>query len=167
MPRIDARIVSAMFVLYAGYFGLRLLLAARGRALPTPWSTWPCGVVASAIGAVSVLAGVGGAIFTVPYLESRRLGMTQAVATSSGVALVLSLMALAGLALGSIGTQHDALTLVWWPAALAIGAAAVFTAPIGVRVAHRLPVAALKRAFAALLMVAATGALWKVVMAHP
>jgi uncharacterized protein len=167
MPRIDARLVALLFVLYAGYFAVRLLLAASGRVLPAPWNAWPYPLVAALIGAVSVLAGVGGAIFTVPYLESRHLRMTHAVGTSSGVALSLSLVAAAGLALGSIGAQQSAMALVSWPAALCIGAAAVFTVPLGVRMAHRLPVAALKRAFACLLVLAASGSLWKVVMAHP
>lgn len=167
MPRIDARLVAMLFVFYAGYFALRLLSVASGRVLPAPWNAWPSPLVAASIGIVSVLAGVGGAIFTVPYLESRRVRMTHALGTSSGVALSLSLVALLGLALGRVDAQQSAIALVWWPAALSIGAAAVFTVPLGVCLAHRLPVAALKRAFACLLMVAASGSLWKVAMAHP
>jgi uncharacterized protein len=167
MPRIDARLVAGLFVLYAGYFALRLLLAAAGHPMRTPWTAWPCVPVATSIGMVSVLAGVGGAIFTVPYLESRRVHMTHAVGTSSGVALTLSLAAVAGLALGRTADDQSALALVWWPAALCIGAVAMFTVPLGVRLAHRLPVATLKQSFACLLLLAASGSLWKVLMVQP
>jgi uncharacterized membrane protein YfcA len=62
VPHIDASAVAAAFVAYAGYFALRLLLATRGVHLPTPWTRWPAWVVSAAVGGVSVLAGVGGAI---------------------------------------------------------------------------------------------------------
>lgn len=158
MPRLDARWVAAVFVVYAVYFSLRLLLAARGRELPAPWNQWPSTPVAAGIGALSVLAGVGGAIFTVPYLEGRQVRMTHAVGTSSGVALALSLVAVASFAWAP---RVAGVSMVWWPAALAVGAAAVCTAPLGVRLAHRWPTARLKRAFAWLLLFAAAASLWK------
>jgi uncharacterized membrane protein YfcA len=155
MPALDARLVAAAFLAYASYFSLRLWRAAGARPMAAPWVHWPSAPVAAAIGVVSVLAGVGGAIFTVPYLEGRRLPMTHAVGTSSGVALLLSVVAVLALHGGSTA-------LVWWPGALAIGLAAVATAPLGVHLAHRWPVARLKRAFAGLLVFAAVGSLWKV-----
>lgn len=158
MPRLDSRWVAAIFVVYAVYFSLRMLLAARGRALPAPWNAWPSTPVAAGIGALSVLAGVGGAIFTVPYLEGRDVRMTHAVGTSSGVALALSLVAVAAFAWTP---RVAAMSMVWWPAALTIGAAAVCTAPLGVRLAHRWPTGRLKRAFAWLLLFAAVASLWK------
>jgi uncharacterized membrane protein YfcA len=158
MPRLDSRCVAVVFVFYAAYFSLRLLLAARGRALPAPWNAWPWTPVAAGIGALSVLAGVGGAIFTVPYLEGRHVRMTHAVGTSSGVALALSLVAVASFAWTPHATEAS---LVWWPAALTTGAAAVCTASLGVRLAHRWPTVRLKRAFAWLLLLAAAASLWK------
>ncbi len=157
MPHLDARAVAAFFLAYAAYFSLRLLLAARGCALSAPWNRWPSTPVAAAIGALSVLAGVGGAVFTVPYLEGQQVRMTHAVGTSSGVALALSMVAVASFASAPSG----AAALVCWPAALAVGTAAVCTAPLGVRLAHRWPTARLKRAFAWLLMFAATASLGK------
>ncbi len=160
MPHLDARAVAAFFVAYASYFSLRLLLTARGRTLPAPWNRWPSTAVAAAIGAVSVLAGVGGAIFTVPYLEGQQVRMTHAVGTSSGVALALSVVAVALFAWGPTA-QAGGPSIVCWPAALAVGCAAVCTAPLGVRLAHRWPTARLKRAFAWLLMFAATASVGK------
>lgn len=159
LPWLDARLVAAAFVAYASWFSARLLVSARGRVLPMPWNRWPPTPVGAGIGLVSVLAGVGGAVFTVPYLEGpSRLPMTHAVGTSSGVALCLSLVAVGWLAMGA-----GSAALLWWPGALAIGGAAMCTARLGVRQAHRWPVARLKHAFAWLLVFAAGASLWKLV----
>jgi uncharacterized membrane protein YfcA len=161
LPWLDARLVAAAFVVYASWFSARLLLTARGRSLPMPWNRWPATPVGAGIGLVSVLAGVGGAVFTVPYLEgSARLPMTHAVGTSSGVALSLSLVAVGWLAAGAHGAS-----LLWWPGALAIGSTAMCTASLGVRQAHRWPAARLKRSFAWLLVFAAAASMWKLVHA--
>jgi uncharacterized protein len=163
MPLIDARVVAAAFLAYAAYFSLRLVASARGGALPAPWNRWPAPAMALLIGAFSVLAGVGGAVFTVPYLESRAVPMTRAVGTASGVALALSLVAV--IVFAAAQAVPGDRPLVWWPAAMVVGAAAVCTAPLGVRLAHRWPVARLKRAFAWLLVFAASGSVWKLVQA--
>jgi uncharacterized protein len=157
MPWLDPRGVALAFLAYASWFSARLVLSARGRVLPAPWHRWPASLMATGIGVVSVLAGVGGAVFNVPYLESRDVPMARAVGTASGVALSLSLVAVASLAWG------PSASMVWWPAALVIGLAAVATAPLGVRLGHRWPVARLKRAFAWLLMFAAASSMWKLV----
>ena len=53
---------------------------------------------------------------------------------------------------GVAGLPPATLGYVYWPAALALAAASAFTAPLGARLAHRLPVKALKRLFAVLLL---------------
>lgn len=160
LPAIAPGFVAWAFALYAAYFSARLLLAPHRVELPTPWLRWPAALMALVIGFVSVLAGVGGAILTVPYLESRRVRLMAAVGTSSGIALGLSLVSIAALVMR--GTLAGTASLVWWPGAVVVGAAAVLTAPVGVLIGHRLPVSAFKRAFAMLLLLVAVGSAWKV-----
>ncbi|MBI3348139.1 MAG: sulfite exporter TauE/SafE family protein [Burkholderiales bacterium] len=149
LPHLRPAWVALVFAGYAGYFAWR-----QFQARPWRWGeTWPVGLAATAIGSISVLAGVGGAVFTVPYLEQRALPMHRAVATSSGVALLLSLVAL-----GSLAGQAAP---VWWAAAAWVGGCAALAAPLGVRCAHGLPVRRLKQAFALLLLVVAVTALRK------
>jgi uncharacterized protein len=165
LPRADPRAVAWAFALYAVYFAARLLLAARGIRLAAPWTRWPTGLIALSIGSASVLVGVGGAIFTVPYLESREVRMATAAATSSAVGLLLSLVAVASLAVQA-ATQpalaSTAASLVWWTGATVVGLCATLTANLGVRAALRWPVARLKRAFALVVAGAAVSAVWKV-----
>jgi uncharacterized membrane protein YfcA len=53
-----------------------------------------------------------------------------------------------------------ALGFVYGPALLGIVAGSVFTAPMGARAAHRMPVATLRRIFAGLLYVLAAKMAW-------
>jgi uncharacterized membrane protein YfcA len=53
-----------------------------------------------------------------------------------------------------------ALGFVYGPALLGIVAGSVFTAPMGARAAHRMPVATLRRIFASLLYVLAVKMAW-------
>jgi uncharacterized membrane protein YfcA len=54
------------------------------------------------------------------------------------------------------GLPDAALGFVFLPALAALVLASIFTAPVGARVAHALPVATLKRVFAVLLFALAT-----------
>jgi uncharacterized membrane protein YfcA len=59
------------------------------------------------------------------------------------------------------GLPEGALGYVWLPALAVIGVGSVLTAPLGARIAHRVPVAQLKRVFALLLYCLAGYMLYK------
>lgn len=113
------------------------------------------------IGGVSSLLGIGGGVLLVPYLTMvTKLNMHRAVATSAVSGLVVASM-------GSLGYlwagMHTSVTLPTWslgyiylPAFFGIIAISLFTAPIGVKVAKKLPVKTLKRCFAVLLFIVGT-----------
>lgn len=108
------------------------------------------------IGACSTILGIGGGVLTVPLLLWFGFDMRRAVATSAacGVpiavagtcSMIIAGSGVAGLAPGSTG-------YVYWPAALSIALSSVLLAPLGARLAHRLPVTTLRRLFALLLAV--------------
>ena len=58
-------------------------------------------------------------------------------------------------------TASRALSFRWLPALVVIAACSVFTAPLGAKAAHALPVAKLKRVFASILYLLAAYMLWK------
>lgn len=106
------------------------------------------------IGLLSSLIGIGGGSLTVPYLSLRGVGMRQAVGTAAACGVPI---AWAG-AVGFMLTGHGHAALPAWslgyvslPAFLGIAVASVTTAPLGARLAHRLPPLLLKRLFALLL----------------
>lgn len=142
-------------------FGVFLLLVALQMAvqkkpktqrppLPAKWM-WVAGGV---IGVLSSLFGIGGASISVPFLLWCSLPAVEAIGTAAAIGLPI---ALAG-TLGYIVTGFYATGLPRWsigyvvlPPFFGIVIASVLFAPIGARIAHRLPQMMLQRIFAGFL----------------
>lgn len=107
------------------------------------------------IGLMSSLVGIGGGSLSVPFLIWCNLSAHLAIGTSAAIGFPI---ALAG-AIGYIihgwhfpGLPAHSLGYVYVPAMACIVCTSMLTAPLGVRLAHRLPVDMLKRIFAVLLL---------------
>ncbi len=116
------------------------------------------GAAGTAIGAVSAVVGIGGGSMTVPLLVWRGVAAVRAVGTSSACGVVIGLAAAAGYALDAPAgaLPAHAVGYVYLPAAAGVAAASVLAAPLGTRLAHAIGGPALKRVFAAFLVVVAT-----------
>lgn len=145
---------------FFGVFELLVAIQMTFNVKPRPHRQLPgrAGMVGagSVIGAISAIVGIGGGTMTVPFLVWCNIAMRKAVATSSACGLPI---AIAG-ATGFIVTGWNAVDLpvyssgyVYWPAFIGIVIASVLSAPLGARLAHRLPAAQLKRIFAVLLYI--------------
>ena len=145
---------------FFGVFELLVAIQMTFNVKPRPHRQLPgrAGMVAagSVIGAISAIVGIGGGTMTVPFLVWCNVAMRKAVATSSACGLPI---AVAG-ATGFIVTGWNAVELpayssgyVYWPAFAGIVIASILSAPLGARLAHRLPAAQLKRIFAVLLYI--------------
>jgi uncharacterized membrane protein YfcA len=146
--------LAVFFALFVGLSATQMLRSrttvAKGR-MPGQWGQAAIGAV---IGFVSGLVGAGGAFISVPFMTRRDVPIHQAVATSAALGFPIALAntvgyVVAGWSLpaalpGSVG-------YLYLPALAAVAACSVTTAPLGARVAHRLNVAQLRRAFALLL----------------
>ena len=110
------------------------------------------------IGTVSGVAGIAGGTLTVPLLVRWRVPVAQAIATSAAVGLPIAISG----GLGFVATGWDAalprgsLGYVYLPAVLGIALASVSFAPLGARLAHRLPTGVLRRVFAVFLLLVGT-----------
>jgi len=108
------------------------------------------------IGAFSALIGIGGGTLTVPFLSAINTPIRQAVATSAACGLPIALAGTVGFIV--IGWGNSQLPAGSWgylypPALLGIVISSVLFAPLGARLAHRLPTVLLKRFFAGFLLV--------------
>jgi uncharacterized membrane protein YfcA len=133
---------------------VQMLTGARAeahRGLPKRWGMAGAGAV---IGAVSGVVGIGGGSLTVPFLTWCSVDIRRAVATSAACGFPIAVAGAFGFGLTGWGTAAlppDSTGFVYWPAFVGVAAASVLTAPLGARLAHTLPVATLKRVFAAVL----------------
>jgi uncharacterized membrane protein YfcA len=147
-------------------FGGGLLLVAAQMAFSSP--NWrlardlpvglPRAALASLIGLLSALMGIGGGAFGVTMMTLCGRPIHQAVATASGFGAAIALPAALGYMFagwGRPGLPPWSLGFVNAPGFLVLALLTALTAPIGARLAHRLPQLALKRAFAAFLAVVA------------
>lgn len=105
-------------------------------------------------GGLSAVLGIGGGTVTVPFLHWCGRSIRQAVATSSVCGLPIALSGgVFYILLGSDekGLPQNTLGYLYWPAFLTISITSVLLAPLGAKLAHTLPIATLKKTFAALL----------------
>ena len=140
--------LSGVFAVFAAFTATRLLRNAQPRptrVLPGAPGMFAVGGV---IGVLSSIVGAGGAFVSVPFMTACNVRIHNAVATSAALGLPIA-------AAGTVGYLN-------LPALFAIASASVLAAPAGARMAHRWPVARLRRAFAALLYMVAAFFLWKV-----
>src|SRR5690606_4188709 len=104
------------------------------------------------------LMGIGGATISVPYMTLCRVPIHHAIATASALGLLISIPAALGFVL--IGWNVEGLPpfsagYVNLLAFAVIVPACVVMAPVGARIAHRVPVRRLRRIFAAFIAVVA------------
>jgi uncharacterized membrane protein YfcA len=151
LPTLSLRYLFGVFELVVAVQMALSLKPAPHRTLPGRWGMRNAGVV---IGTISSLVGIGGGTLTVPFLLWCNVAIQRAIATSAACGLPIAVAGTVGFVI--TGWHHPLLPAwssgyLYWPALLGITAASVLSAPLGARLAHRLPTLVLKRLFALLL----------------
>ena len=141
----------ALFVGYSAWNMLRNKKSKPSRRMPGIAGT---SAVGAGIGFISGLVGAGGGFLSVPFMVWCNVALHNAVSTSAALGFPIALAnsvgyVVSGLREGQL--QPGMLGYIYWPALLALVCTSVLTAPMGARMAHRLPVSTLKRVFACLL----------------
>lgn len=153
LPTATLREICGVFQLLVG---VQLALQVKPIVRGLKRSRWIDAVVGWVIGFLSALLGIGGGTLIVPFLFGRQLEMKYAVATSSACGLPIALVGTASFVVLGWQVQHLpewSVGYVYLPAFAGIVAFSFITAPIGARLAHRLPAGQLKRYFALLLFI--------------
>ena len=156
---LSQRVLALGFALIV-YGGATQMLLGRkpapGRTLP---GTGPMTALGLAIGVICGLVSAGGAFLTVPLMLAWGVVMRKAIGTAAAVGVPVAVVGMIGYVISGWRVPNlpeYSLGFVYLPALLAIVAASVLTAPFGARLAHKLPVATMKRVFALLLYLLAT-----------
>lgn len=115
------------------------------------------------IGALSSLVAIGGGALTVPFLSWCNVRVQNAIGTSAAVGLPIAIGGTLGYVFNGWhepGLPAGSFGFVYLPALAVLVVATMVTAPFGAGLAHRLPVAMLKRMFAVILVLLATKMVW-------
>lgn len=148
------RNLKLFFILFLLYAATQMLLGFKPRPTRTlpgmPGMTLAGGI----IGLVSSWVGIGGGTLSVPFQTWCNVGLHRAIGTSAAIGLPIALAGMTGYMLSGQAAADLpvwSLGFVYLPAFLAIALGSGLTAPLGAKLAHRLPVARLKKIFAGLL----------------
>jgi uncharacterized membrane protein YfcA len=112
-----------------------------------------------AIGALSSLLAIGGAVMSVPYLMWCGVSVIGAIGTAAAIGFPVAFGGTVGYVWtgwSQSGLPPHSLGFVYLPATFGMALASVCTAPIGAKAAHSLPTKMLKKIFALLLFALAT-----------
>lgn len=157
------RLLQTTFGILVVIIALYIVLGYQPSA-HRPLPRWPGFLAAGVcIGIVSALAGIGGGVMTVPFMLWCTTPMRSAVGTAAACTLPVAAAAAAGFVLMGWGLEDLpalATGYVYWPAVLGIAVTSVLLAPVGARLAHTLPVARLRQAFAVLLVLVGLRMIW-------
>jgi uncharacterized protein len=158
--------LKGFFVVFLYYVASQMILNKKpspSRELPGSAGMFAAG---GTIGVVSSLVGIGGGSLSVPFMIWCNLPVHTAIGTSAAIGFPIAVAGSVGyLVNGLQATSLPPLSLgyLYLPALLGIVLASVITAPLGVKLAHSLPVPLLKRIFALLLFAVATKMAWGII----
>jgi uncharacterized membrane protein YfcA len=157
--QLSTRFLKGFFVVFLYFVAVQLLSNKKpkpSRQIPGHAAMFGVGNV---IGIVSSLVGIGGGALSVPFMIWRNMTVHHAIGTSAAIGFPIAIAGTIGYMVNGLSVQNlpdYSLGYVYLPALLSIVVTSVLTAPLGVRLAHSLPVDRLKRVFAILLLVVST-----------
>ena len=159
---ISGGVLRFIFTIYLLGVGVQMALQLK----PKPGQQKPSKemdlVVSGLIGLLSSLLGIGGGTLIVPFLVHYQTPMRNAVAIASACGLPIAIVGTIGYAiLGKDMQLPDwSLGYIYIPSFAGIVLTSTYTAPIGAKLAHKLPAEELKRYFSLLLFIMAAKLIW-------
>lgn len=151
---LPGKTLSVLFAVFVAFSATQIFLDRK----PKPTCTLPGRVgtfgMGGLIGLLSALVGAGGAFVSVPFMTWCNVKIHDAVGTSAALGFPV---ALAG-TLGYVWAGRDlpqmppgSFGYLYLPGLLVVSLASIFTAPLGVRLAHSMDIRPLKKVFAVVL----------------
>ena len=152
---LPTALLKGFFLLFVVYITYTIVFGLKPRptgAVPGRGGLFGIGLL---VGGFSGLAGVGGAMISMPFMLRWGLAFHTAIGTGSAISFVVAVAGVTGFIAAGLtepGLPGWTLGYVYIPAFLGISLTSVFAAPLGARVAHRLPVGHLKKIFALFIL---------------
>ncbi|MFN3987526.1 MAG: sulfite exporter TauE/SafE family protein [Rhodocyclaceae bacterium] len=153
--RVSPAPLAVFFACFMAYVSLQMLANVKpkpSRELPGPVGM---SAVGFGIGGVSALVAIGGGSLSVPFMTWCNVKVQHAIGTSAAIGLPIAVAGTLGYlanGLGAADVPPLSLGFIYLPALVLVSGVSMFTVPYGARLAHRLPVATLKKVFAGVLL---------------
>lgn len=159
---VPLKIIFAVFLSYSAiqiFFNLRpgSACAMPGRAVLLLTGLF--------IGTASSFIGIGGGSLVIPFLSICGVPMLRAIGNSAVLGFPIALGGTLGFIINGWGNAllpPYSLGFVYLPALLGLAVAGTLTAPLGVRLAHYMPINILRKGFALLLLFLSLRMAWSV-----
>lgn len=151
---ISKRPLAVLFTGLAFYAATQILFDLRprqSRELPGRGGLFAAG---AGIGALSSLLAAGGAFLCIPFLAWCSVPLRRAIGTAAALGLPIAIAGTLGYVLQGLrveGLPSPSLGYVYLPALALVVTTSMLAAPLGARVAYRLPVKRLRIIFALVL----------------
>ena len=159
VSHINSFYLALFFSIFMAYVAMQMFLNKKPKPTRTIASKTGLVLASSGIGAISALVSIGGGSLTVPYLLRQNVDIKKAIGTSAAIGLPISVAGTLGYVINgwdSYSAGSYTYGYVYLPAVLLISIASFFTAPYGVKLAHKLNISTLKKAFSLLLIILST-----------
>lgn len=156
---LSTGVLKVFFVIFLYFVCYQMLSGKKpkpSRTLPGLWGMFAAGNV---IGVVSSLVGIGGGTLSVPFMVWHNIPIHRAIGTSAAIGFPIAIAGTVGYIFNGWGVDNlppYSLGYVSLIALVSVAVMSVLTAPLGVRLAHSLPVNKLKRVFAIILFLVGT-----------
>lgn len=163
--RMSSGVLKIFFVIFLFFVAWQMLSGKKPKAsrqLPGTVGMFGAGNV---IGVVSSLVGIGGGTLSVPFMVWHNIPIHQAIGTSAAIGFPIAVSGTIGYIMNGWNAAElppYSLGFVSLSALVSIAIMSVLTAPLGVKLAHSLPVEKLKRVFAIILILVGTKMLFSI-----
>lgn len=160
---VSTHALAVIFATFMTYVAVQMIINAKpkpSRELP---GTVGMMLVGAVIGGVSALVAIGGGSLSVPFMTWCNVKVHHAIGTSAAIGLPIALAGSVGYMISgysATGLPAGSFGFIYLPALLGTVCTSVLVAPLGAKLAHRLPVAILKKIFAGVLVLLSAKMLW-------
>jgi uncharacterized membrane protein YfcA len=152
---LSAKPLAIFFSCFMAMVALQMVWDRKPKPSRQIPNTFALTSVGSGIGGISALVAIGGGTLTVPFLTWCNVALPVAIGTSAAVGLPIAFSGAVGYWINGLHAENlpaHTLGYIYWPAVIAMAGASFFTAPLGAKLAHTLPISLLKKCFAVLLI---------------
>ena len=154
---VSGTVLTLVFAVIAALVAINMAFKPADTIKPRPMPKTPLKqVLATIIGLISVMMGIGGGTLSVPILSFFTYPIRLAVGTAAAIGLIIAIPGTIGYALfglGAEGLPPFSLGYVNLAGLIAIIPSSMLTAPLGVKLAHAIPQLALRWCFAGFLAI--------------